>query len=71
MILVTDGRPSVSMQQGADLREEVLTIAARFPARNIPSIILVTEEAGELIREIAAKLNAPVRKITDVILDSN
>ncbi|MCP5514128.1 MAG: VWA domain-containing protein [Spirochaetales bacterium] len=68
MILVTDGRPSITMQPGADMRQEVLHIARQFPARNIPSIVLVTEDTCDLIREVAGELKAPLRKISEVVL---
>jgi magnesium chelatase subunit D len=68
MILITDGRPSITMQPGADMREEVLYIARQFPARNIPAIVLVTEDTCDLIREAALELKAPLHKISDVVL---
>jgi Mg-chelatase subunit ChlD len=67
MILVTDGRPSVSLEPSANIREEVLSLARPFPARNIPSMVLATAEPGDLLQEIAVQLKAPLRKIRDVI----
>ena len=69
MILVTDGRPSITLKKGADLREEVLSIASRFSSENIPSIVLSTAEPGEILSEIASTLNAPLRKLSDVIVN--
>ncbi|RDG31908.1 VWA domain-containing protein [Oceanispirochaeta sp. M1] len=67
MILLTDGRPSVSLDPTVNIREEVLSLADQFPARNIPAIVLATAEPGELLREIASHLKARLRKLTDVI----
>ena len=67
MILITDGRPSVPLDPKANLRQEVLALAAKFPAKNIPSIVLATAEPGELLREIATRLRAPLRRLRDVI----
>ena len=67
MILITDGRPSVPLDPNANIRKEVLSLARKFPARNIPAIVLATAEPGELLREIAVHLKAPLRKLRDVI----
>ena len=67
MILITDGRPSVSLRPSANIRDEVLSLAEKFPARNIPAIVLATAEPGALLREIALHLKAPLKKIRDVI----
>lgn len=67
MILITDGNPSVTLKTGAVISKEVLSIAERFPAKNIPSIVLSTSDSGTLIREIAGSLKAPLYKLNDVI----
>ena len=67
MILVTDGRPSIKMNPEEDLREEVLHMASKFRKQNIPSIVLTTAEPNSIIREIAENLNAPLKKISDLI----
>ncbi len=67
MILITDGRPSVALDPEKNIREEVLSLARKFPAKKIPSIVLATAEPGALLKEIAAHLNAPLKKLRDVI----
>ncbi len=67
MILVTDGRPSIALNPGSNIREEVLTLARKFPTRNIPSIVLATAEPGELLKEIALTLKAPLRRLRDEV----
>ena len=67
MILVTDGRPSIKMDKNADIRDEVLNLAGRFPAKGIPAIILSTADTDGIINEIAAKMKAPLRRLKDVI----
>jgi Mg-chelatase subunit ChlD len=71
LILVTDGRPSVSisMDPMADIRQEVLSLARQFPARQIPAIVLATSEPEDLLREVATHLSAPLLKLADVIED--
>jgi Mg-chelatase subunit ChlD len=67
LILVTDGKPSVPRIPRADLRQEVLELASQFPARNIPAMVLSTVEPGEVLRELAIHLKAPLRKLRDVV----
>ncbi len=67
LILVTDGDATDSMNPTADTRQEVLALAREFPARHIPSIVLATTDPGNLLREIAANLSAPLHKLSDVI----
>ena len=67
LVLVTDGRASVAMNSGADLRSEVLEQARQFRNRHIPAIVLATAEPGSLLREIALQMKAPLRKLRDVI----
>ncbi len=67
MILITDGKPSIPLDPKANVREEVLTLAGKFPQKNIPAIVLATAEPGGLIIEIAQRLKAPLRKLHDVI----
>ena len=67
VILVTDGRPSIKMDLKADIREEVLSLARMFPQKAVPAIVLSTAEPGGIIREIAAAMKAPLRKLSDVI----
>ena len=67
LILVTDGRPSISMEPRADIRREVLSLARRFPADRIPAMVLATAEPGGLLKEIALNLKAPLKKLTDVV----
>ena len=67
MILITDGRPSVSLKPSANIRDEVLSLSEQFPARNIPAIVLATAEPGALLKEIALRMKAPLRKLRDVI----
>ncbi len=64
MVLVTDGRPSVAINKNADLKEEVLSIAAKFSEKKIPSIVLASSESSGIIKEIADCLKAPLRKIS-------
>jgi len=67
LILVTDGDASDPMNPTANIREEVLTLARKFPARNIPATILSTKDPSEFLREIAVQLSAPLHKLSDVI----
>jgi magnesium chelatase subunit D len=67
LILVTDGKPSVSMNPKADMRQEVLDLASQFTRQHIPAIVLSTVEPGELLQELAAHLKAPLHKLKDVI----
>ncbi len=67
MILITDGKPSVPLDPKANLRDEVLTLAVKFPAKNIPAIVLATAEPGELLRDIAVRLRAPLKRLRDVV----
>ncbi len=67
MILVTDGRPSIKINPSEDLKDEVLKIAAEYKKQNIPSIVLTTLEPGGLINDVAVRLNAPIKKLSDVI----
>ncbi len=69
VILVTDGKPSVSMEPGTDIRNEVLSLARKFPERRIPSIVLVTSETGDLITQVSECMKAPLRKLSDVVRD--
>ena len=50
-----------------DLKDEVLKIAAEYKKQNIPSIVLTTLEPGGLINDVAVRLNAPIKKLSDVI----
>lgn len=70
LILVTDGKPSVSMNPKADLRQEVLDLASQFTRQHIPAIVLSTVEPGEVLIELAAGLKAPLHKLRDVIHSS-
>ncbi len=67
MILVTDGRPSIAFTKGANIRNEALGFARKLPLRNIPSIVLATAEPGELLKEIAQALKAPLRRLRDEV----
>ncbi len=67
MILITDGKPSIPMKTGANIRQEVLNLAVQFPRHHIPAMVLSTGEPGAFLKKLAAALKAPLRKIGDVI----
>ncbi len=67
MILITDGKPSIPLKAGANLHQEVLTLAARFPKQGISSMVLSTAEPNAFLNKLALQLKAPLRKIRDVI----
>lgn len=67
LILVTDGRPSVAMESGRDLRDEVLEMARRIARQKVPAMVLSTAEPGSLLKEIALQMKAPLRKLSDVV----
>ena len=67
MILITDGRPSISIKPGADVKKEVLSIAEKFPQKKIPSIVLSTADKDGFIRDLASGLKAPLHRLKDVI----
>jgi magnesium chelatase subunit D len=67
LILITDGKPSVTMNPKAELYQEVLDLARQFPLHHIPSIVLSTVEPGEVLKELAFQLKAPLHKLRDVI----
>jgi magnesium chelatase subunit D len=67
MILITDGNPSVKMNPKEDIRQEILTLARKFPLRQIPAVVLATAEPGALLKEISIHLKAPLRRLRDVV----
>jgi len=71
IVIMTDGRPNITLTPGLDPFREVLDLAARFALDNRLRFLLVDTDNGhyadyKLTRDLAEKLHAPRLTLEDL-----